>query len=241
MGTKSEDEFFQDIEDALNQERMKEIEEYSAMAAEQYIKEMQNESQANGPNQQSIEQTHQTYITNTPEAQELQNQQLMQETQLQMQEAILAAMEEYCVRGAMMRCKCGSHYRRINLPYSHGALEAERPLVNAQDCVAGDTQYDNIPYFGVCSSSNNSSNADTILLKKDFQRDIYGKKVSDEVEGNVRGKKCTPVIICDWQNAHETMTVAGVAAITPSSFLICKHGGIIEITDAGQHDEETAI
>lgn len=229
MATKSEDEFFQDIEDALNQERMKEIEEYSAMAAEHYV------------NQQSIEQMHQTYITSTLETQELQNQQLMQETQLQIQEAILAAMEEYCVRGAMMRCKYGSHYRRMNLPYSHGALEAERPLVNAQDCVAGNTQYENIPYFGICSSSNNSSNADTILLKKDFQRDIFGKKVSNEVEGNVRGKKCTPVIICDWQNAHETMTVAGVAAITPSSFLICKHGGTIEITDAGQHDEETTI
>ena len=107
--------------------------------------------------------------------------------------------QEYLVRGAMMRCSCGSHYRRLNLPMCHGIYTNDRPMMNDNDSLPGDEF--NIPTFGVCSSGSNQSGG-SISLKKDAKRDVYGKKTEDQ-NGVVQGIPCSPIIASNWLNTHE--------------------------------------
>ncbi|MFG6343278.1 MAG: DUF4280 domain-containing protein [Lachnospiraceae bacterium] len=162
----------------------------------------------------------------------------IQEAQDEMIAALEALQEEHLVRGAMMHCQYGSHYRRLNLPRSHGEEENSRPLMTAADYSAGEDG--NIPYFGVCSCSNNKTEG-SILLKGDYQRDILGRKISDEPGKNVRGTPCRPQIATEWLNPHEGTKINGIPTITPASFLVCEYGGIIEVTDSGQNDDETKV
>lgn len=143
--------------------------------------------------------------------------------------------QEYLVRGAMMRCSCGSHYRRLNLPKCHGVYTNDRPMMNDNDSLPGD--HLNVSTFGVCSSGANKSGGN-VLLKKDAKRDVYGKKIEDQ-EGNVKGTPCSPIVVSNWLSAHESIEVGDGKAITPQSFLVCKYEGIIEVVDSGQNEEET--
>ncbi|WP_036635724.1 DUF4280 domain-containing protein [Paenibacillus massiliensis] len=52
----------------------------------------------------------------------------------------------YVVRGAMLRCGCGSFPNMLNLPTCHGMYIKGQPLMNVADSKAGD----NISTFGVC-------------------------------------------------------------------------------------------
>ena len=236
----TEEELIEQLVDALWVERQEEIKEYSRnvvleeIEAEQSHKE-QVITSAGCCYEKPMDVQKQEREAAEKQQEEI-NQQRIEKKQNEVLEEVALACEEHLVRGAMLRCKCGSHCRRLNLPLSHGYMEAERPLVNAEDSEAGNDK--NISNFGVCSSGTNDSNAETVLLKKDYERDIYGKKVSEEIDGNVKGKRCTPVILGTWQNVQEGTLIDGVPAITPSSFLICQYGGIIEVLDSGQHDEE---
>lgn len=240
-----EEELIEQLVDALWEERQAELEEYLRDAVSAEVKaemeeerkqEMQERANA-GPSFVDPDQIP-DYEKEAKEKQQEEERRIEQK-QKEVLEEMNIVCEEHLVRGAMLRCKCGSHCRRLNLPLMHGYMEAKRPLVNAEDSIAGEN--DNIPYFGVCSSGTNDSGAETVFLKKDYERDILGRKVSEETEGNVKGKCCTPVILGSWQNVQEGTIIDGAPAITPSSFLVCKYGGIIEALDSGQHDEETMI
>lgn len=238
-----EEELIEQLVDALWEERQAEIEEYSrnVVLAEVEAERVQAEQErANAGCFYENPKDVQSYDKEAEERQQEEiNQQRIEQKQNEVLEEMASLCEENLVRGAMLRCKCGSHCRRLNLPLTHGYVEEERPLVNAEDSVAGENE--NISYFGVCSSGTNDSSAKTVLLKKDYERDIYGRKMSEETVGNVKGKCCTPVILGPWQNVQEGTLIDGAPAITPSSFLVCKYGGIIEVLDSGQHDEETLI
>lgn len=54
----------------------------------------------------------------------------------------------YVVRGAMLRCACGSHPNMLNLPTSHGMYIKGQPLMNVSDSKVDD----NISTFGVCEA-----------------------------------------------------------------------------------------
>lgn len=146
--------------------------------------------------------------------------------------------KEYLIRGAMMKCTHGSHYRRLNLPKSHGVYTKDRPLMNETDSLEGDEH--NIPTFGICDSCNNKT-GNSVLLKKDVPRDKYGKPTGKPSPGEIRGIPCSPVIISNWMCPNEASFVEGSKAITVQSFLVCKYEGIIEVVDSGQNDDETAI
>lgn len=144
--------------------------------------------------------------------------------------------KEYLVRGAMMKCSCGSHHRRLNLPTDHGVYTNQRPMMNDEDSLPGDTL--NIPTFGVCSSKENSTGG-SILLKKDVPRNLFGQPTGEDSPGNVRGIPCSPIILTTWLSPKEDIKVGDGLAVTPGSFLVCKYKGIIEVVDSGQFDEET--
>lgn len=122
----------------------------------------------------------------------------------------------YIVRGAKMRCSCGSHTRRINLPVSHGSYVGDEAKMNKEDCVADD----NISYFGVCTGA--CPDSEIYLVGED------GKTVS--------GKKCTYMNYDSWQNCKEDSLVDGKEALTTDSYLVCAYGGIIQFISTGQEE-----
>lgn len=68
--------------------------------------------------------------------------------------------ENILVRGALLKCNCGTHPRRLNLPKSYGSYvdeQMEHPFVSEKDCIFCEGGSDgNITYFGVCKSDNNN-------------------------------------------------------------------------------------
>lgn len=121
----------------------------------------------------------------------------------------------YLVRGAVLKCSCGSHTRKLNLPVSHGVYISDHPMVNQYDCVVGDDQ--NITTFGVCNAEGNPRQDWVVqkLLKNLNSVVVPGSSwvytICDEPNKiilvkedgtNVKGYPCMPCIISKWQNAH---------------------------------------
>ena len=268
MEPKSEEEFFADITEALWDERLDDIEEYAKTegkearieANEKAYGEMCNAygeldrlintygdlenpdiaalyPEAAAEYKAAKDKYHEAEDAQLNDALDEVENNAIKEAQEREKERLQALQEEHCVRGAMMRCKYGSHYRRLNLPLTHGEIENGRPLVNSNDAVAGDDN--NIPYFGVCTCPNYTTTEKEVLLKKDYPRDLRGKKLSDESEGNVKGLPCKPMILGEWKNSHAGTKLDGAAILTGSAFLVCQYGGLIEIVDSGQNDPET--
>ncbi|WP_432665082.1 DUF4280 domain-containing protein [Wukongibacter baidiensis] len=109
----------------------------------------------------------------------------------------------YVVRGAKMRCKFGSHTRKISLPISHGSYVNKKPMMNEEDNKAED----NVPYFGICSSPENNC-PETVDLK------------SEEDGSRITGKKCTPEFLVDWINTKEDALVDGKKALTTDYIIL---------------------
>lgn len=238
MDEYTEEQFYEELLGAMEQERAQEVAEYARVAVE---REMTAEALEKA-NEVCFQMPYESQTNNSDIQQALtvlEKEKRIEEKQNEILEEIEAESQEHLVRGAMLRCKCGSHCRRLNLPMTHGFMEEQRPLMNADDSSA--LPGGNIPYFGVCNSPSNQSGAATILLKKDYERDPFGKKISNVSSGNVRGTRCTPMILGSWQNVQNGTLIDGAPAITPSSFLICQFGGIIEVLDSGQHDDETLL
>ncbi|WP_432663961.1 PAAR-like protein [Wukongibacter baidiensis] len=127
----------------------------------------------------------------------------------------------YVVRGAKMRCKLGSHTRKINLPICHGAYVNGKPVMNEED----NKVEDNVPYFGICSSPENKC-TEIIDLK------------SEEDGSRITGKKCTPEFLAEWINTKEDALVDGKKALTTDSKLICTYMGEIGFISDGQEVEK---
>ena len=146
----------------------------------------------------------------------------------------------YLVRGAYLRCSCGTHTRKLNLPFSHGSYigNVEYPLMNAMDNVPGEGS-GNISPFGICQSQACPNNLGTILLKSEKVDPVTGQLHPVYTEDNVKGPPCMAIIVGPWQNTHpETMIGAAgetqYEAITVGSFLVCLYEGIIEPLTSGQ-------
>ncbi len=181
---------------------------------------------------------------------EIEDSKEIEEAMKESQQTISAPVYEYLVRGAMLKCTCGSHCRRLNLPESHNYYKEGRPLMNREDSIPGSKEICegssneknriNIPYFGVCSS--NKTEEEVIFLKKDIECDPYGNVMPEKERNiwttdsnkNVKGPKCNPLIMSTWLCADENCMIDGCPAIREDSFLVCAYGGIIEVINSGQ-------
>lgn len=158
---------------------------------------------------------------------------------------------EYLVRGALLRCRHGSHARRLNLLKDHAVYVRGCPMIHEFNCETADER--NISWFGVCQSPCPPT-TDLICLKKDPPRDASGNPIG-EAGGMVDGKKCEPFIVSyQWKDTYPKTRIVdngdlnpgdrkaaetdgsgkGEASVTTLSFLVCNWGGLIEPYTSGQ-------
>lgn len=144
---------------------------------------------------------------------------------------------EYLVRGARLRCTCGSNERKMNLNVCHGVYINGHAVVHELDCIQGDDQ--NITWFGACEKDE--LDTEDILAVGDD-----GKKHA--------GKKCKPHIVGIWMDSYDGTKIvdngdkmaddpdnpAGCSTLTVGSFLVCRYGGIISPVSSGQEREVSA-
>ncbi|WP_425448047.1 DUF4280 domain-containing protein [Dethiothermospora halolimnae] len=132
----------------------------------------------------------------------------------------MSEKESYIVRGGTMKCKFGSHERKINLPKSHGSYINGKPMMRKTDSMFKK----NIPYFGVCSVPINDGSP-VITLATD-----NGAPVT--------GKRCIPVLLGPWLKTKNDTKVKGIPALTTNSYLLCGKGGKISFCSDGQFDDK---
>ena len=163
---------------------------------------------------------------------------------------------EYVVRGANLKCSFGSHCRKLNLPKCHAVYTTKSPMVHELDCVPGPDY--NISYFGVCSCPGNP-NKEIVQLQAETYDEQGNKVKGAESTGNVKGIKCTPIILGTWMSTYDKTRIVdngdkdpsdkesenpqGHPAVTTNSYLLCKFGGIIQPLSSGQEivEQEAAI
>lgn len=162
----------------------------------------------------------------------------------------------YLVRGALLKCSCGTHTRKLNLPLCHGVYIADKPIVQEEDCQVGDDQ--NIAAFGICQSDGHPSKdpwwvkAGKMLFQSavSYVREEESEKIILQTEDgqNVKGYACTPCIVGTWKDVHEAQKIARnntdgtvegdrLSSITLESFLVCAYGGLIQPMSSGQDEE----
>lgn len=162
---------------------------------------------------------------------------------------------EYLVRGALLRCRHGTHTRRLNLPKCHGVYITTHPVIHEANQVSGrGPEWDNIPFFGVCKAPVPPV-VEEVAYTKDRPRDENGCPCGEAPEGIEKGWKCQPEIVGLWKavypktrivdngdlDSHDRGLVAtegqlpkGYSAVTTLSFLVCRYGGLIEPYNSGQ-------
>ena len=146
-----------------------------------------------------------------------------------------SAPSSILVRGALLRCSCGTHPRRLNLPksYSVYATDEQHPKVHQENCIVGDSN--NISYYGVCKSNCKPDESEHICLEPYVTPE--GVKTSDS---KVEGNKCMPAIIGNWMDVKENDTIydidlgRDIPCLTTNSFMVCRYGGVIEVLTSGQ-------
>lgn len=137
--------------------------------------------------------------------------------------------EEYLVRGALLKCNCGSHPRRLNLPQCHGVYVLDHPVISEYDCVPEN----NISYFGVCQAETPPSGSEEILL------DEFVQEEQQSTGKEVQGLRCVPEIHGKWENTNKATKISGNGtAVTTNSYLVCTCGGLIEPVTSGKECED---
>lgn len=148
--------------------------------------------------------------------------------------------EAYLVRGALLYCQYGTHCRKLNLPRCHGVYVTGHPKMNQRDCVGGmEGANINITTFGICKSPSNPSGGH-ICLVKEAPRNPDGTFTGAPAEGTESGIPCLPDIIGEWECPHMDARIGTEKApsITTQSFLVCSHGGLIQVWRSGQEEIE---
>lgn len=162
---------------------------------------------------------------------------------------------EYLVRGALLRCRYGSHTRRLNLLKCHGVYITTHPVIHEANSLAGGgPEVDNIPFFGVCKAPVPPV-VEEVAYTKDRPRDENGCPCGEVPVGIEKGWKCQPEIVGLWKDTYPKTRIVdngqldshdralatsgkelpkGYSAVTTLSFLVCRYGGLIEPYNSGQ-------
>lgn len=147
------------------------------------------------------------------------------------------ALYPYVVRGAKISCTFGTHFRKLDMPLTHGVFIGDKPMLNERDCRVGKNY--NIAPFGIClSARNRQQQIDIHEADPEELRPIA--KVGDAwvvPDLPLEGRKCVPVLGSKWANAHEDVLIGNRPALTKACTLSCIFGGYIEILTDGQEED----
>lgn len=127
---------------------------------------------------------------------------------------------EYTTRGVSLRCKFGTHTRRVNLKKDHGVALVHKddkyyhPLLLEDDCILND----NINVFGLCNSPSVPKEQKITLL-------------DEETNEPIKGYPCVCQILGEWADTKENLTINDKKVLTTKSFLVCAYLGVIEVKD----------
>ena len=116
-----------------------------------------------------------------------------------------AERKQYLVEGARLMCTNGDSTAELKIPEGHGYYSGGRKKANCKDCVA----YENIPCFGTCSKNGRTHQCEGFMDLAEKWVNTKGSSISAE-------------------------QIDGEAAITMTSALLCKKGGIILPVTSGQ-------
>lgn len=151
---------------------------------------------------------------------------------------------EYLVRGAPLRCSCGSHMRYLDMWETHGVYLDDKPVMHKMDCVPEK----NIMSFGICSSPI-AALTETGSFLVGAETDAEGNYLRSPEDRVITGLVCKPKIGEEgWENCKNETKIAQDAtaktashkgctcyeAITTASYLVCEHGGLIFPVGSGQ-------
>lgn len=165
--------------------------------------------------------------------------------QAQVDEAIAALADRVqlnLVRGAYLKCDCGSHYRMLNLMRDHGVTVKNIPEINVCDAKPGvqnQTDGYNIGWFGHCSAPSHS--LEKVRLKPFTQVDMKGTHLQPQENRTAEAYKCEPLFGNEprWKTAGENLMKFAIdyqLVATLTSYIICRRGGIVYPVSSGQDD-----
>ena len=101
--------------------------------------------------------------------------------------------QEYLVRGALLRCRYGTHARQLNLKKCHGIYVHGHPCIHARNCLVGEEE--NITWYGICKAPSPPP-TEVVHLTKDVPRNPQtGDRTGDAPGGHESGHKCQPEIV----------------------------------------------
>lgn len=123
--------------------------------------------------------------------------------------------QEYLVRGALLRCRYGTHARQLNLKKCHGVYAHKHPCIHAQNCLVGDEE--NITWYGVCRAPEPPP-TEVVYLTKDVPRNPKtGDRTGDAPGGHESGHKCRPEIVgAVWMDANEQTRIVDNGDLDPT-------------------------
>lgn len=147
----------------------------------------------------------------------------------------------YAVRGARIFCTKGSHYRRLDLPKTHGSFLRDKAAMNEDDSVhvenSTEEVFGNIPTFGICLSDDNDEDDVKTSHVEGLIFPLMGVEI-DEIDFPLEGSRCIPRI-GKWIGAKEDTLVDEKPALTTACTLTCATGGgCIGFIDDGQFAED---
>lgn len=123
--------------------------------------------------------------------------------------------QEYLVRGALLRCRHGTHARQLNLNKCHGVYVKDHPCIHALNCLVGEEE--NITWFGVCKAASPPP-TEIVHLTKDVPRNPKtGDRTGDAPGGHESGHKCKPEIVgAMWMDAYEQTRIVDNGDLDPA-------------------------
>ena len=108
---------------------------------------------------------------------------------------------EYLVRGAKLKCDCGSHTRQLDLRRCHGLHLCTIPMMHEKDCRTGE----NILPFGVCSNPVRIQEGEL----NGENKEIY--ETEENPQKNVKGFICQPKILSAGEEVEEVELDSGLS------------------------------
>ncbi|MDR0491269.1 MAG: DUF4280 domain-containing protein, partial [Oscillospiraceae bacterium] len=145
--------------------------------------------------------------------------------------------KQHLVRGALIRCIYGSHYRMLNLPWDHGVYIKGKPQIYDMDAQPGkkDEIFYHIGWFGHCTAPNHPE-TEKIRLKLYTHKDQEGYNLTPQGDSTKEDWICVPDFPTKWQNTEECAYVENELhqAVAIKSYIMCSHGGLIYPLTSGQ-------